>query len=336
MSIARRQTYCDDLRIAEKIKGVNRVEYAFFIILFVGMITLVKGFTQPIFFIPSVLLFACAYFVYRKDEKRSLERERKIESLKGEYGDYFALPDLNKVHLTAYLKGIPSVDSSIKQVDELLEDVGLTILDPRLYFWVEEGHLKYQLSLIHDDFLFPNLNQLDYVEDGLSSLAENGIEIPSADIHPNDVLLFSRFGDLFVEEEGGGYRLRGDVAEGIITGEMAIPIENGEEIWDGGEEKEKEKEEEEEGERIVLLFKDNNEVIIALFASKDFDIFQKLIPDKELNMLIAARTIQGRLIDEKTDISQRIKILEDLKSKKLITEEEFGERKKLLLDRLTE
>ena len=54
---------CNDVMTAEKIKGVNRVEYAFFIILFVGMITLVKGFTQPVFFIPSVLLFIGAYFV---------------------------------------------------------------------------------------------------------------------------------------------------------------------------------------------------------------------------------------------------------------------------------
>ena len=75
------------------------------------------------------------------------------------------------------------------------------------------------------------------------------------------------------------------------------------------------------------------------FEHKDYRIFNDLIPEKEFNIVTAIKSsglIRSQIkINENKTTSEQIRVLAKLKDEGIITEEEFNEKKKILLDKIS-
>lgn len=153
---------------------------------------------------------------------------------------------------------------------------------------------------------------------------------------------FQRFGDITSYTKikgggGGGSSVGGAIVGGIIAGEAGAVI--------GSRKKSEEIKSEhivEDERKTILEVQGNERMHYLVFGSKDYDAFLKLIPQKEKNYVDANKSIN--IVKEETSkveinssnekIYRDIELLFKLKESGILTEEEFNEKKKLLLDKI--
>ena len=133
---------------------------------------------------------------------------------------------------------------------------------------------------------------------------------------------------------GGGSSLKGAVVGGVIAGGAGAVI---------GSRKKTDPIKSElithDNRETFLNFFDNNNVKHSMFFEyKDHDSFKELIPEKDYNIV---NTIQTNLIlskviseSESGNVADKIRELAKLKDEGILTEQEFSEKKKALLDKI--
>jgi hypothetical protein len=133
---------------------------------------------------------------------------------------------------------------------------------------------------------------------------------------------------------GGGSSIGGAIVGGVIAGEAGAII---------GSRKETTPIKSElithDTRKTFLNFYDDNHIKHSMFFDfEDYNIFYELIPEKAYNIVSAIKTnnIINKVVNKNitADITNQIKELAKLKDEGLLTEEEFTEKKKLLLDRI--
>lgn len=144
------------------------------------------------------------------------------------------------------------------------------------------------------------------------------IEIPISNIK-----YFTRMGDFYTSTVGGGSKLGGAVVGAAIAGEAGAVIGSRKNVETKIVDK-----------RVTImkvLDKNKNEKIIK-FSSSDYDLFFKLMPEKERSLKSKDDTINNENnIDG--DI-QAIHKLDELRKEGILTEDEFSLKKKQILEKI--
>lgn len=153
------------------------------------------------------------------------------------------------------------------------------------------------------------------------------------EISINNIKSFLRQGDLYVETNisgggGGGTSIKGAVVGEVIAGPAGAiigsrkkndPIKTENNVVDKRQ--------------TILEFEYNNNLTYMYFDSKAYDVFMNIIPSKEINFVNSKNIKKNELIDS-DDIYNQIKKLSELKNEGILTEEEFNEKKKVLLGKI--
>lgn len=135
---------------------------------------------------------------------------------------------------------------------------------------------------------------------------------------------------------GGGSSLGGAIVGGVIAGDTGAII--------GSRKKVKINEVKSEvithdtRETILNYYDANNELRTLYFIANDYQTFQKLIPEKSFNIVStvnSTKIINQQLNQKETSsIYQQLTELSKLKEQGIITEEEFSEKKQILLSKI--
>lgn len=150
------------------------------------------------------------------------------------------------------------------------------------------------------------------------------IEIPI-----DDIKSFKRFGDLHSYTNvtgggGGGSSLGGAVVGGVIAGGAGAVV--------GSRKKVEEVKTEhiiEDERQTILEVQGKDRIHYITFKSKDYDVFLKLVPNKEVTFI---ENKNDKISN--TDIYKDIEELSKLKDKGILTEEEFNNKKQDLLSKI--
>lgn len=167
------------------------------------------------------------------------------------------------------------------------------------------------------------------------SIADLGIkEIPISQIE-----YFSKQGEIFRESKisgggGGGSSIGGAVAGGLIAGEAGAII--------GSRKKVNEIKSElitHDTRETFLNYFDNDERHSLFFNADAHQIFTDLMPEKEFNIVSALKSseiIKNQInSDSKKSVTDQLRELAKLRDDGIITENEFNEKKKQLLDKIS-
>lgn len=145
-------------------------------------------------------------------------------------------------------------------------------------------------------------------------------------IDVNNIEFFTRDGDVYNYSEvtggsSGGYSLKGAIIGGVLAGGVGAVIgsrKQGEAI--------KTKNIVEDNRITILKVKKGDLEFLLEFDAKDYDVFQRLIPNK--NKLLIKDTIS------EDDVYDQLKKLASLKECGILTNEEFENKKKILLNKI--
>ncbi len=234
---------------------------------------------------------------------------------------------------------IENINMFQKEYDEYTEKLGIvkdnaqvtlyeldetchTHLSKPYYIWADNGMLN----------IFPMAKY--YIQWHISSMSRPDIsELKLKSIPIDSILYFEEIGELrkYTTISGGGTSLKGALLGYAIADDIGAIIGSRESITTNVVS--------EDERRIELIYKNQDGQIENLeFMHDAYDVFKKLIPLKELRKIISLNTVQGT--KEKTDtgiqehkfVKDKLKQLKDLKDEGLITEEEFAEQKKKILE----
>jgi hypothetical protein len=86
-------------------------------------------------------------------------------------------------------------------------------------------------------------------------------------------------------------------------------------------------------EKYFLNFYIKGEKHSLFFSYDDYTTLLKLIPEKDYNNFVNTQISRGAE-STKSTITQQLKDLADLKEKGILTEDEFNDKKKILLDKI--
>lgn len=275
-----------------------------------------------------------------------------IDTIDGwkQYQERFNIPQ--NPYLLSYVGGFDGIDKFTEI--NLLKGIVYKkdrMISGNMFFWIKDNNLMFALSHKVEESKFSNQEIIDlvrYLEDlrekgKISSeefsekrslfLMKNDYIIisciqknlgcqPIASIKKENVLFFSRVGDIYTKSSGGGFNLTGAIVGGIIgSGIGAVIGSRNKIVTELIDER-----------NTVLMIKENDEIKSIFFTSTTYDLFLKVLPDKDIN------TVNVSIHDRKTDnfedeIIIKIKKLDELRIKGILTAEEFEERKKTILDK---
>ncbi|MCY6354350.1 SHOCT domain-containing protein [Clostridium sp. ZS2-4] len=85
--------------------------------------------------------------------------------------------------------------------------------------------------------------------------------------------------------------------------------------------------------QTILAIKKDTQEKYSFFSSESYDVFLKLISQKEFNIAYK-QSSDTNINSSQEDIYFKIEKLADLKEKDIITDEEFNEKKRKLLDEM--
>ena len=88
--------------------------------------------------------------------------------------------------------------------------------------------------------------------------------------------------------------------------------------------------EEVDNRETIIAFKDGENDIYIFFNPETYDVFLNLLPQKEINFIKTKRETPNN----ENDIVNQIKRLAQLKEEGILTEEEFSDKKKTLLEKI--
>lgn len=196
------------------------------------------------------------------------------------------------------------------------------------YMWISEGVLR---IFPRAEFYKRSRTTSEHKADVLT------LQIKSIPI--DSILYFEEIGELhkYVTVSGGGYSVEGAYAGHFLGDDIGavigsrVPIES--------------KVVSEDDRAIELIYKDRSGNVQNLeFDHDSYKILKKMIPSKELRLIVGLSQSQGQAqaqvqVQPNSDVAaqpqttrDKLKELNDMKAEGLITEEEYSEQKKKLLD----
>ncbi len=146
----------------------------------------------------------------------------------------------------------------------------------------------------------------------------------------NDIKFFTRNGEYRVDNivNGGGVNLTGAIVGGVVAGGVGAIL--------GGREKIKTTTKELDKRLTYLYYSENNENKRMVFTSRDYDILLELMPNKDIEFIENNKIIESQnSTQENNNIYEDIEQLSKLKDKGILTEIEFNEKKRILLDKIS-
>lgn len=167
--------------------------------------------------------------------------------------------------------------------------------------------------------------------------------IRKIEIKIESIKYYDRNGDYRVDAvtEGGGVNVGNAIVGGIVgaiigailMGVMGMIVAFGIGALLAGRNKTITKNKEIDNRKTYLYYSEDNEDKKIIFTSKDYEILLKLIPEKEMGYIENNKILKAN--DIKNDnVYIDIEKLSELKDKGILTEEEFGIKKQLLLDKI--
>lgn len=202
-----------------------------------------------------------------------------------------------------------------------LDKYGYEVKIPH-YFWIADDYIQ----------LFPMADY--YLNNRISSISRpdtSELELKSIPIH--SILYFEEVGELrkYTTISGGGSSLKGALLGYAIAKDVGAIIGSREPITTNIVS--------EDSRKIELFYKNQDDQIENYEFSHDaYDVFKRLIPLKELRKIISLNAVEGVQIEtdaniqEQQTVKEMLTQLKDLQDKGIITEKEFAEQKKKILD----
>lgn len=215
-----------------------------------------------------------------------------------------------------YTNRLGVVKSNI-QATLIESDEGFPLSIPH-YLWIKNGNLN--LFPMAQYYKFAYTNSIN--KPSISKLQLKSVPLDT-------ILYFEEIGELrkYTKVSGGGISFKGTILDSIFDSDV-LTIEPITTTVVSEDER-----------KIELVYKNQQNQIASLeFRHDAYEVLQKLLPSKELRKIIALNEIQKKDNDTITDetqfqnTKQKLKQLNDLKQEGLITDEEFLEQKRKILD----
>lgn len=188
------------------------------------------------------------------------------------------------------------------------------------YLWVDNGKLNlFPMSTYFKEYCTSSVYKPD-----MSMLHLKSIPI-------NSILYFEEIGELrrYTKVSGSGSSLKGALLGYVLADDVGAII--------GSRKPIKSETITEDERKIELIYKNpKNEVENLEFTHDAYEALKQLMPSKELRRIInltKSRQEKPELL-EKTTAKDKLNQLQDFKAEELITEEEFSEQKKKILNSL--
>lgn len=224
-------------------------------------------------------------------------------------------------------------DKCVDMMGIVKSDIEITLLESALHsFEVEISHYLW----VADDCiqLFPMAEYYRAYE--TSSVSRPDVsELQLKSVPIDSILYFEEMGELrkYATVSGGGTSLKGALLGYAIAEDVGAIIGSREPITT--------KIVSEDDRRIELVYKNKEGEIENLeFKHDAYDVFKQLIPLKEFRKIVSLNTVQSTKSGAVTETQksqtakEKLKQLKELKAKGLITEEEYSEQKKKVLESL--
>jgi hypothetical protein len=192
----------------------------------------------------------------------------------------------------------------------------------------------------NDMYIWRNGDEICFFPDApndKSSLIIDEVKLFSIPIR--DIEYFSMRGEISRETKisgggGGGSSLGGAVTGALIAGEVGAVIGSRKKI----DEIKSEVVIHDSRETFLNFFDENKNRCSLFFDKNGYLILNDLMPEKEYNIVSAIKStgiIRNQITNnEKLDITSQLRELSKLKVEGIITEQEFSEKKKMLLDKI--
>lgn len=270
----------------------------------------------PLFMVYVVFMVAAisAYTKQNTDNEKAVVRANILLEAKGKYDEI-----RKQVNIPETAKEIIYFKSS-QNSPIILAPITLTNGKQEVYIWKSEGDISF----------FPcSLSNIDSVS--IANLKVKTISL-------SQIEYFSKGGEIFRENKitgggGGGSSIGGAVAGGLIAGEVGAVI--------GSRKKTSEIKSElitHDTRNAFLNYFDNNERHTLFFDIDAYQIFNDLIPEKEytiVNAIKSSEIIKNQIrISSQKSITDQLRELAKLRDDGIITENDFNEKKKQLLDKI--
>ena len=298
-------------------KGLDQGEKAVCMIVggFIGMILSalligLLGIVSIILLIISILSVVIGFIVIMMEKSNdNAAHIANINAFQNEYNEY-----VEKL-------GIVKSGTQVTLIS--LDEACNTHLPMQHYLWIENGKLN----------IFPMAQY--FIRWHTSSMSKPDIsELKLKSIPIDSILYFEEVGELrkYTTISGGGSSLKGALLGYAIADDVGAIIGSREPITTNVVS--------EDDRKVELIYRDeNNEVTNLEFMHDAYDVFKKLIPLKELRKIASLNTVQGTketVINGKKSkhIKEKLKQLNELKTDGLITEEEYTEQRKKILESL--
>lgn len=235
-------------------------------------------------------------------------------------------------------KHVANINQFQKEYDEYVDRLGLVKSDIQVTL-IEIGKYSFEVKIPQYLWICNNYIKLfpkaEYYKNNLTSSESKPdvSELKLKSISIDSILYFEEMGELrkYTTVSGGGTSLKGALLGYVIADDLGAII--------GSREPIKTAVVSEDDRRVELIYKNENGDIENLeFTYDAYSALKKMIPSKELkriaNLKVAEKkedfcTIKSQ--DLKT-AKDKLKQLKEMKKEGLITEEEFLEQKKKILD----
>ena len=234
---------------------------------------------------------------------------------------------------------IANINTFQNEYDEYTEKLGIVKSNTQVTLF-ELGKYDFEVKILHYLWIANNCIKFFpmaeyYKSNRTSSMSKPDIsELKLKSIPIDSILYFEEIGELrkYTTISGGGSSLKGALLGYAIADDVGAIIGSREPITTNVVS--------EDDRRVELIYRDeNNEVTNLEFMHDAYDVFKKLIPLKELRKIASLNTVQGTketVINGKKSkhIKEKLKQLNELKTDGLITEEEYTEQRKKILESL--
>ncbi len=196
-------------------------------------------------------------------------------------------------------------------------------ISQKYYYWIKDKKIFFFPQ--KEDFIRWHVNinnSVDYCEENAKLIS----------INISDIVYFKVIGDIsyVTNVESSGINVKGAAIGAVVAGDAGAII--------GSRPKITSKVEEKDNRFVELKYKDDETIKTLKFDYTALDIFREIIPEKEYEYAGFTTEKVTEQAQEDTansyTIEERFKKLNDLKHAGLITEEEFANKKKELLEQI--
>lgn len=150
-------------------------------------------------------------------------------------------------------------------------------------------------------------------------------EVITANI--KEIISFNIVGDAYTDVKGGGSSLGGAVAGAVVAGGAGAVIGSRKKVQSERVDKR----------NTLITIKKNGQIENIFLPPTAYEILLKLIPEKDINFVKSNVTEKETIVTKEAknnDIPNQIRELSKLKDDGILTEEEFNNKKAMLLEKM--